>query len=207
MFIQKFYLYLNGGKYQLLTERNIPVWIMEPVRGGKLASLDAASEAKLKALRPEVSVASWGFRFLQALPNVKMILSGMSNLEQMVDNIKTFSDYAPLTTEETELLLEIADSLKNNVPCTGCRYCCDGCPKGLDIPRLLNILNDLKVAPVLNAAVRLLSEETETRYAEHTIYAVLNELRLVAAVFVNKEQHFLKLVQLLCGTSAHNHSA
>ena len=143
------------GKYQLLTERNSPVWIMEPVRGGKLASLDAASEAKLKALRPEVSVASWGFRFLQALPNVKMILSGMSNLEQMVDNIKTFSDYAPLTTEETELLLEIADSLKNNVPCTGCRYCCDGCPKGLDIPRLLNILNDLKVAPVLNAAVPL----------------------------------------------------
>ena len=80
------------GKYELLTEHGIPVWVMEPVRGGKLAVLSEDREAKLKAVCPDASVASWGFRFLQGLPNVQMVLSGMSNMEQMQDNIKTFTE-------------------------------------------------------------------------------------------------------------------
>ncbi len=143
------------GKYQLLAERDIPVWVMEPVRGGRLASLDAASEEKLKVLRPEESVAAWGFRFLQGLPQLRMVLSGMSNLDQMKDNVKTFSEAKPLTEGETARLLEIAETLKDSVPCTGCRYCCDGCPMELDIPGLIGTFNELKISPSVNAAMRI----------------------------------------------------
>ena len=143
------------GKYDLLTERGIPVWVMEPVRGGRLASLSDAEEAKLKALRPEDSVASWGFRFLQALPNMKMVLSGMSSMEQMVDNVKTFSEDKPLTAEETALLLDIAEGMKDSIPCTACRYCCDGCPAGLDIPGLISTYNELRFSPAVNVAMRI----------------------------------------------------
>ena len=132
------------GKYELLTSRGIPVWVMEPVRGGKLANLGEEDAAALKAKRPEESVPAWCFRFLQELPNVTMILSGMSNLAQMEDNLKTFSASAPLSAEEQALLQTIAEKLKNAVPCTACRYCCDGCPAKLDIPLLLSIYNDLR---------------------------------------------------------------
>ena len=143
------------GKYDLLTRRGIPVWVMEPVRGGRLAKLSDAEEAKLKALRPEDSIASWGFRFLQGLPNVKMVLSGMSNMEQMVDNVKTFSEDKPLSTEETALLPEIAEGMKDSIPCTACRYCCDGCPAGLDIPGLISTYNEIRFSPAVNVAMRI----------------------------------------------------
>ncbi|MBQ3215591.1 MAG: aldo/keto reductase [Oscillospiraceae bacterium] len=134
-------------KYQMLTRRGIPVWVMEPVRGGKLAKLPEQQEQMLKERRQEESVASWGFRFLQNLPNVAVVLSGMSNMEQMEDNIKTFSGGAPLTGEETDLLLELAEGMKNTVPCTGCRYCVDWCPVGLDIPLLMKVCGELRFAP------------------------------------------------------------
>ena len=143
------------GKYDLLTKRGIPVWVMEPVRGGRLAKLSDAEEAKLKALRPDDSIASWGFRFLQALPNVKMVLSGMSNMEQMMDNVKTFSEDKPLSAEETALLLEIAEGMKDSIPCTACRYCCDGCPAGLDIPGLISTYNEIRFSPAVNVAMRI----------------------------------------------------
>ena len=131
-------------KYRLLTERSIPVWVMEPLRGGKLASLPEAEESRLKALRPEESTASWSFRWLQKLPNVKMILSGMSDFSQMRDNTATFSGGNPQTEDESALLMEIAEGMKDALPCTRCRYCCDGCPMGLDIPMLIHAYNDLK---------------------------------------------------------------
>ena len=143
------------GKYDLLTERNIPVWVMEPVRGGRLAKLSDTEEAKLKALHPEDSIASWGFRFLQGLPNVKMVLSGMSNMEQMMDNVKTFSEEKPLSEEETVLLLDIAEGMKDSIPCTACRYCCDGCPAGLDIPGLISTYNEIRFSPAVNVAMRI----------------------------------------------------
>lgn len=143
------------GKYELLTKRGIPVWVMEPVRGGKLAALDAKYEEKLKQMRPEDSIASWGFRWLQSLPNVKMILSGMSNMEQMVDNVGTFEKEEPLSVKEEETLMQIAETLKDSLPCTACRYCCDGCPKEIDIPQMINYYNNLKFAPTLNVKMSL----------------------------------------------------
>ena len=143
------------GKYELLTQWGIPVWVMEPVRGGRLAKLGEGEEARLKELRPEESTAAWGFRFLQDLPNVKMILSGMSNMEQVVDNVKTFTDCVPLKEEETELLLDLAEGMKDSVPCTACRYCCDGCPMGLDIPGLIGAYNELRFSPTTNVAMRI----------------------------------------------------
>ena len=142
-------------KYELLTARGIPVWVMEPVRGGKLAALGEKDSARLKALRPEASDASWGFRFLQGLPNVNMILSGMSNKEQMADNLATFAQREPLNQSETETLFAIARGMMDLVPCTACRYCCEGCPQGLDIPSLLAVYNELRVTPSVNAAMRI----------------------------------------------------
>ncbi|MDL2233861.1 aldo/keto reductase, partial [Ruminococcaceae bacterium OttesenSCG-928-L11] len=152
-------------KYEIMTERNIPVWVMEPVRGGRLASLSEQEEQRLKALRPEESVAAWGFRWLQTLPNVKMILSGMSNQEQVIDNIKTFSESKPLSPNEVDLLLELAEGMKNSLPCTACRYCCDSCPQGLDIPHLLNMYNQLRFSPAINVGMRVEALPEEKRPA------------------------------------------
>ncbi len=153
------------AKYELLTQRGVPVWVMEPVRGGRLAKLSDAEEARLKALRPDESIPAWGFRFLQDLPNVRMVLSGMSNMAQMEDNIRTFSERRPLSESETAALLELAEGMKDSVPCTGCRYCCDGCPRGLDIPGLLAAYNEIRFAPTINVAMRVEALPEEKRPA------------------------------------------
>ena len=129
---------------ELMKEHNIPVWVMEPVRGGKLASLDPENESKLKALRPEESIAAWAFRFLQSVPEVKVVLSGMSNMEQMQENIRTYGEDKPLNKKEMDALMGIAEDMvkKNVVPCTACHYCVDHCTQGLDIPRLLELYNE-----------------------------------------------------------------
>ena len=142
-------------KYEFLTSKGLCVWVMEPVRGGKLASLPEADEAKMKALRPDESVPAWAFRFLQGLPNVRMILSGMSSLDQMKDNVKTFRERNPLTEEEKAVIFDVADRLKNSVPCTACRYCCKGCPAKLNIPGIIREYNDAKYYPSLNIGMRL----------------------------------------------------
>lgn len=148
---------LQGAKekYELLTKRNIPVWVMEPVRGGRLAALDESAKKRLEASRPAESTPSWAFRFLQGLPNVHVVLSGMSNMDQMKDNVKTFEKRMPLSGEEQEMLLEIAESMKNSIPCTACRYCCEGCPKGLDIPMLLSTYNEILFSQNLTVKMRL----------------------------------------------------
>ncbi len=143
------------AKYDLLTARGIPVWVMEPLRGGKLASLSEADEHELKALRPRESIASWGFRWLQHLPNVKMVLSGMSDFAQMEDNVRTFAEEKPQTPQEEALLLRIAEGLKDALPCTRCRYCCEGCPMQLDIPMLIHAYNDLKFAGSMTVPMQM----------------------------------------------------
>ncbi len=132
------------AKMELLNERGIPVWVMEPLRGGRLASLSPEDTARLKALRPEESVPAWAFRFLQTLPGVTMVLSGMSNREQLRDNIRTFETDRPLNGRELAELLDIAGGMtkRNTLPCTGCRYCTSHCPQGLDIPALLALYNE-----------------------------------------------------------------
>ena len=136
---------------------------MEPVRGGKLAALPESFEQRLRALRPEASDASWALRWVQDIPGVTMILSGMSNLDQMRDNLRTFAAPAPLTQEENELLMQIAESFKDAVPCTACRYCCDGCPQSINIPEMLRVLNEIRIAPTTNAimAVEALPAELQ----------------------------------------------
>ena len=143
------------ARYELLCERGVPVWVMEPVRGGKLADLPEADRAALEALRPGASAASWALRYLQTLPGVTMVLSGMSTLEQVADNAAAFSGGRPLSPAEVELLYRIAEGMKRAVPCTACRYCCDGCPQGLDIPGLLSLYNQMRFSPELNLVMRV----------------------------------------------------
>ncbi len=143
------------AKYELLTAHKIPVWVMEPVRGGRLAALAKSEEESLKQYRAEESPAAWAFRFLQGLPNVCMILSGMSNLAQMQENIETFSVENALSEKETEVLLTLAEGMKNSVPCTACRYCCDGCPQELNIPDLLRAYNEIRFSPSVNVGMRI----------------------------------------------------
>lgn len=134
-------------KYEILTERGIPVWVMEPLHGGRLCSLSEEDQNRLKTLRPEETIPAWAFRFLQGLPNVTMVLSGMSGLDQMKENTATFEEYKPLNDAEFSALMEIADGMKNALPCTSCRYCCDGCPMELNIPLLINAFNDARLHP------------------------------------------------------------
>lgn len=131
-------------KCEILAEYGIPVWVMEPVRGGRLAKLSDEQTARLKALRPEAEPAEWAFEWLMRLPEVAVILSGMSDMAQMKDNIATFEKGNVLNDSESELLLGIAEQMKNSLPCTGCRYCCDGCPMGLDIPKLISAYNEVR---------------------------------------------------------------
>lgn len=142
-------------KYELLAEKGIPVWVMEPVRGGRLLKLPETVQDELKKLRPDESIAAWAFRFLQELPNVKMILSGMTTMEQLADNIKTLSESKPLSESERELLFEIAESMKNSIPCTGCGYCVEGCPMELNIPMLMSVYNEIRFSPITNVAMRV----------------------------------------------------
>ena len=130
-------------KVALLKEWGIPVWVMEPLRGGRLASLPAEDEAKLRALRPEETIPAWAFRFLQSIPEVVVTLSGMSNMAQLRENVATWESDAPLKEEEREALLGIAEGMMKGVlPCTACHYCVSHCPMGLDIPRLLELYNE-----------------------------------------------------------------
>ena len=132
------------AKVELLEEWSIPVWVMEPVRGGKLARLSEEYAARLHELRPEEGVPAWAFRFVQSVPSVTVTLSGMSTMEQVEENLNTFAREKPLSAQEFQILMAIADSMtgRTSVPCTACRYCTSHCPQGLDIPMLLELYNE-----------------------------------------------------------------
>lgn len=132
------------AKVALLNQRNLPIWVMEPLRGGKLAKLSAENEAKLKLLRPDAGIPAWAFRFLQSVPGVTMVLSGMSSMEQLQDNLATFEADKPLTEAECSTLLDVAHGMvrQGTLPCTACRYCTSHCPQQLDIPNLLALYNE-----------------------------------------------------------------
>ncbi|MCI9150999.1 MAG: 4Fe-4S binding protein [Lachnospiraceae bacterium] len=132
------------AKLELLKEYQIPVWVMEPLRGGKLAALRPEEEAVLKELRPQESIPAWAFRFIQSLPEVVVTLSGMSNYEQLKENIATFEEEKPLKEPERKRLLGLAEDMVRKIalPCTACRYCTSHCPQQLDIPELLALYNE-----------------------------------------------------------------
>lgn len=140
-------------QYEIITEYGLPVWVMEPVRGGRLASLGEKCDAMLKQAKPDWSIPAWAFHWLMGLPNVTMILSGMTTMEQVRDNVATFQTEEALTPEEKMLLTNVAAGYQSRlaVPCTACRYCCDGCPQEIDIPQMLRVLNELRVVPSTNA--------------------------------------------------------
>ena len=135
------------GKVALCRAHGLPVWVMEPVRGGKLANLSSEDVEKLAAQRPDETPVAWAFRFVQSVPEVCVTLSGMSNFEQLKENIATFEEERPLTDADRAVLDEIVDGMlsQGTVPCTACHYCTSHCPQGLDIPDLLALYNQRKL--------------------------------------------------------------
>ncbi len=133
-------------KVKLLNERNIPLWVMEPLRGGKLAKAPDETAAALRAMRPDETVTGWAFRFLQSI-GAGMVLSGMSSIEQLKENLKTWETDEPLSREEFDALVRLADGEagRAGVPCTACHYCVSHCPQGLPIPELLALYNEQKL--------------------------------------------------------------
>ena len=132
------------GKYEAIAKHGVKVVVMEGVRGGRLAQLPEEQMARLRALRPGDSAARWALRWLQGLPEVAVVLSGMTTLEQIVENVETFAAPAPLSAEENALLTQVADAMLDWVPCTACRYCTEGCPMELDIPAIIAAYNGIK---------------------------------------------------------------
>ena len=130
--------------YETAVKHNKPVIVMEPVKGGTLAKVPADVEQMFKSADPEKSVPSWAIRFAASQPGVMVVLSGMSNLEQMEDNLSYMENFTPLTEEETALCFKAADMInsKITVPCTGCSYCTEGCPMHIAIPKYFSIYNE-----------------------------------------------------------------
>ena len=139
----------SGELYEILRDRNIPMIIMEPAKGGKLANLDDECAEILKAIRPDKSIASWAFRYVGSLPGIATILSGMSTPEQMEDNINTFKDFEPLSEEELAAIDKVKE-IMNRVElagCTSCKYCVEGCPMGIPIPDVISAVNTRRKFP------------------------------------------------------------
>ena len=130
--------------YDLAEELGIPMVIMEPVKGGSLASLPAEVTAPFKDYNPEASIASWALRWVASKPNVKVVLSGMSTPEQVADNLQTFQNFRPLSLREKELVAEVSQLIKQRTRngCTACAYCMP-CPFGVNIPQNFHIWNEL----------------------------------------------------------------
>ena len=142
--------------YEVAQKHGKPVIVMEPIRGGSLASEKAVFVPMLREADPEASLASWALRYVAGLPGVAIVLSGMSNLEQLRQNTALFNTMKPLTEKEQALLAEAADMLRaaGTVPCTGCKYCVEGCPAEINIPAILDLLNEYARFGSLESAKR-----------------------------------------------------
>ncbi len=132
------------AKLDLLNEINCPVWVMEPLRGGMLCSFDEDESKRIFASRPDDTAVSVAFKYLKSFENVKVVLSGMSNFDQLKENIETFENEDALTKDEILTLYDIAKERTEKIalPCTSCRYCTEHCPKELDIPKLISLYNE-----------------------------------------------------------------
>ncbi len=140
--------------YEVAVKHNKPVIIMEPVKGGGLSGMSPSVQKMLKDVQPDLSIASWAIRYAASLDNIITVLSGMSNMEQLNDNINIISDFKPLTTQEYNVLDSVVEALRNvdTIPCTTCKYCVDDCPKKINIPEILATYNTYKIYQELNSA-------------------------------------------------------
>lgn len=134
-------------EYDIITGVGLPIIVMEPVRGGRLASLTLHANALLQDAHPDWSIASWAMRWVRSLPQVQTVLSGMTTVEQVLDNVATFSAGGTLSADDLAVLEHARDTFhaEISVPCTGCRYCTEGCPAGIDIPAVLELYNKVKM--------------------------------------------------------------
>ena len=130
--------------YEVAVKHGIPVIVMEPVKGGTLARVPGEAQKLLKERAPELSVPSWAVRFAASLDQVMMVLSGMSNVDQVMDNVSFMEVFKPLDADERKLLGDVADMINSAtaVPCTGCAYCTDGCPRKIPIPQFFSLYNE-----------------------------------------------------------------
>ena len=149
--------------YEVARKHGKPVIVMEPIRGGSLASENAVCAPLLKKADPQATMASWALRYAAGLPGVAMVLSGMSTLEQLQQNVALFNSMKPLSEQEQTVLAQAADMLRaaGAIPCTGCKYCVEGCPAEINIPDILELLNDYARFGSLESARR--SYEYRTR--------------------------------------------
>lgn len=132
--------------YEVAIKHGKPVIVMEPVKGGTLADVPAEVRESFATYHPDLSVPSWAIRFVASLDNVAMVLSGMSNMEQLMDNISYMKEFVPMNAEETELVHKAAEMIKDSIaiPCTRCSYCTEGCPMQIAIPDLFRVYNKSK---------------------------------------------------------------
>ena len=148
-------VYRSKEQYEILTAKGIPVIVMEPLRGGVLATLNQSATDILRKAAPDKSNASWAFRYAGSLPNVLITLSGMTCMEHLEDNIKTFSNFKPLSAEEQKTLASALAAYQKSltIPCTDCRYCMP-CPVGVEIPKIFALYNQLKLSGKRGAFLR-----------------------------------------------------
>ena len=164
--------------YEILTKLGIPVAIMEPLKGGTLVQLTDSARKIFTDEKPDRSIASWGLRYAASLPNVQIVLSGMSAMEQLEDNLRTFTGFTPLTDVERETVADALEEYRKTgtVPCTGCRYC-RPCPQGVDIPRNLALYNQTKAQGSAGSAGMVYDAMPEAERASNCVACGLCKTR------------------------------
>jgi len=188
-------------KYELCAASGLQVIVMEPVRGGYLATIDSERAKPFLELEPQRSIASWAIRWVESLPQVAVVLSGMSDLQQLEDNVATMTNFEPMNEQELAAIDRVVEEIRkvNEIPCTGCRYCMD-CPMGVDIPEIFSIYSQYKIFGKEKAFVQDYEEVVEHgNGAEHCVrcmacttkcpqmIAIPDKLEMIAKLYAQKK--------------------
>jgi len=179
--------------YNSAVKRNIPVIVMEPVRGGTLATLSEKSADILKTARPDKSVASWAIRYVASLPQVLTVLSGMSNLEQTLDNLGTVKHFEPLTQEDHQIVQKALKAFLDSkqIPCTACNYCMP-CPHGVDIPLMFKLYNSYAINNNKHEYLYRLDKVEQEKWFDSCIDCEICESLCPQHIVISDQMEFLK---------------